>query len=59
MLSIMDRITLLDIEINTLFKFAYNLFFVHFIAVLFSLKHKIKTKRNKINEQGKADDIQL
>lgn len=34
MLSIMDRITLLDIEINTLFTFAYNLFFVYFIAVL-------------------------
>lgn len=46
-ITIMDRITLFDIEINTLFEFAYNLFFV--CSVSFS-----KRLMNKA-----TDDIQL
>lgn len=44
----MDRITLFDIEINTLFEFAYNLFFVY--SVSFS---------KRLMNKAKPDDIQL
>lgn len=47
-ITIMDRITLFDIEINTLFEFAYNLFFVY--SVSFS---------KRLMNKAKPDDIQL
>lgn len=46
--TIMDRITLFDIEINTLFEFAYNLFFVYSVSFSKRLMNKAPT-----------DDIQL